>query len=227
LEDASDPTFRRELARDGIRDVSDFGDASFVYRVTVNNTVLDATGASATLAFGGIPDFAVARRDSPGNGDARLCSATPGCDGLFGTPSRRVEQLDWRREGNDELLGAGWSGRYPDRTRWASPRAELLLPLWRTDSLRLSITARPSPELSTMSTSGAPVLLELELNGRALGRRTVRGRWDRYEWELPSTVADTGLNQAFLNVLAGENGTDASTRERAVEVRVVTLSRRP
>jgi len=227
LEDASDMTLRRELARDGIRDISDVGDASFVYRVTVNNTVLDATGVSAMLAFGGIPDFAVARRNSAGDGVARLCSATLGYDGLFGDPSRRVEQLDWTRAGNDELLGAGWSNRYPDRTRWASTRAELLLPLWRTDSLHLSVTARSSTELSTMSTSGAPVLLELELNGHALGRRAVRASWGRYEWELPSTVAGTGLNQAFLNIFAGENGTDASTRERAIEVREIALSRRP
>ena len=227
LEDASEATLRRELARDDIRDISDIGDASVVYRMTVNSPVLNATGASATLVFGGIPDFAVARRDSAGDGGARVCTATLGYDGLFGDPSRRVEQIDWTRAGDDELLGAGWYGRYSNPTRWASTRAELLLPLWRTDSLRLSITARPSTEPSPLSMNGAPVLLELELNGQALGRHPVRGRWDRYEWELPSTVADTGLNQAFLNVLAGEDGTYASTRERAVEVRDVTLSRRP
>ena len=194
--------------------------------MTVNSPVLNETGASATLVFGGIPDFAVARRDSAGDGGARVCTATLGYDGLFGDPSRRVEQIDWTRAGDDELLGAGWYGRYSNPTRWASTRAELLLPLWRTDSLRLSITARPSTEPSPLSMNGAPVLLELELNGQALGRHPVRGRWDRYEWELPSTVADTGLNQAFLNVLAGEDGTYASTRERAVEVRDVTLTRR-
>ena len=227
LEESSEATLRRELARDNVRDVSDIGKASFVYRLTVNSEDLDATEAGATLVFGGIPDFAVARRDSASDGAARLCTATLGFDGLFGDPSRRVERLDWTRAGHDELLGAGWYGRDPDRTRWASTTAELLLPLWRTDSLRLSITARPSTARSPNSMNGAAALLELELNDQPLGRRVVRRRWHRYEWELPAAVADTGLNQAFLHVLAGEDGTQEPSGGRAVEVREITLSRQP
>lgn len=227
LEETSEATLRRELTLDNVPDVSDIGKASFVYRLTVNNAVLDATSAGATLVFGGVPDSAVARWDSASDGDARLCTATLGFDGFFGDPSRRLEQLDWTRAGHDELLGAGWYGRDPDLTRWASTTAELLLPLWRTDSLHLSITARPSTAPSPMSMKGTPVLLELELNDQALGRRAVRQGWDRYEWELPSAVADTGLNQAFLHVLAGQDGTQELSRGRALEVREITLSRRP
>ena len=247
LEGPSRATLRRELRLDDVEPASDIDGASFVYRLMVNNEASDATTANMTLVFGGIPDIAVARRSSYSDSDGagRVCTAMlgydglfgdpnrrtehidwtrTGHDGLFGDPNRRTEHIDWTRTGHDELLGVGWYGRRRSPTRRAATTAELLLPLWHSDSLRLAITARPAGAATHVGENEHGTL-ELEVNGQTIGRRAIRRRWNTYEWEVSDTFVHTGLNQVYLHVRPSADGIHEAGHERAIQVREITLTR--
>ena len=174
-----------------------------------------------TLVLGGIPDFAVARRIGPDAGTARICSATLGYDGLFGDPVRSVERLDWRCNGHDELLGHGWRGRYPDPLRRVTGTvAELLLPIWRRDTLRVSvIAARPE----WMSTDQLGVI-QLEVNGHMLEPHEISRNWTTYEWTIPASSVRQGMNRVSLHVSPVGVGPADASRPQGIRVRDIGLA---
>ena len=174
-----------------------------------------------TLVLGGIPDFAVARRTGSDTGTARICSATLGYDGLFGDPARPVERLDWRRNGHDELLGHGWQGRYPDRLRRvANTAAELLLPIWRRDALRVSVIAAP-PEWMPTDQLG---VIQLEVNGHVLERQKLSRSWTAYEWTIPVSSVRLGMNRVSLHVSPVDVGQADASRPQGIRVREIGLA---
>lgn len=179
------------------------------------------TAEATTLVFGGIPQVAVARRVGPDAGTARVCSATLGYDGLFGDPVRRVERLDWRRNGHDELLGYGWLGQYPNRLRRvADTTAELLLPVWRPAALRVSVVAAP-PEWMRNDQLG---VIELEVDGRRLDPREVSRGWTTYDWTIPASSVREGLNRVYLHVSPVDVDRRDASRPRGLRVREITLA---
>lgn len=179
------------------------------------------TAEATTLVFGGIPQVAVARRAGPAAGTARVCSATLGYDGLFGDPARRVERLDWRRNGHDELLGYGWRGRYPNRLRRVTDTtAELLLPVWRPAALRVSVVAAP-PEWMRNDQLG---VIELEVDGRRLDPLEVSRGWTTYDWTIPARSVREGLNRVYLHVSPVDVDPRDVNRPRGLRVREITLA---
>ena len=221
-------TIRDALAGVAVDNAAALSDSAYVYSLMVESTVSGETAADFALVFGGVPDFAVAYRGTPvgDEGSCRVCTATLGYDGLLGDPARKAEPIDWTRTGHDEMLGVGWSGRSPKPTRWAATTAELLLPLWRRDPLRLSIEARPD-DGPQAPPNMAPNTMELIVNGKPRGRQAIRRGWRRYEWELPSSILSAGLNQAFLHIRSprDSNGPDGPRRQQAIEVREITMTR--
>ena len=175
----------------------------------------------AMLVFGGVPQVAVARRSGADEGTARICTATLGYDGLFGDLSQRAERIDWQRNGYDEFLGDGWDGIYPERMRRiTSTTAELLLPIWRRDVLKLSVTAA-RPEWIPRDQLG---VIQLEIQGRMLESHPVSRGWTTYEWTIPAPSVDLGLNQLYLSVSPVDPPPEEANRRRGIRVREVNLS---
>ena len=181
-----------------------------VLRLTLGGARQEAI-ETTTLVLGGIPDFAVAGRTGPDAGTLRICSATLGYDGLFGDPTRRVEHLDWQRNGHDELLGHGWDGQYPDGLRRAAEAGdELLLPIWRRDALHVSVTAAP-PAWMQVDDFG---VIRLEANGQMLESHEMSRGWTAYQWTIPADSVRQGMNRVSLHLALAAKGPDDAGRPR-------------
>ena len=190
------------------------------YRLTLEDPTTAVAVAEATLVFGGVPRFALAKQEASDGGAVRMCSATLGFDGLFHDSTHRVEVLNWQRDGEYELLGDGWYRRGADDLLWTTNSAELLLPFWRIGSLRVSVEAStpdwvPDGELGTVS---------LRMNGREFSRQPLSRGWALYEWDVPRTALREGLNQVYLTVSSVHQQPEGLGPTLGIGVREVRLS---
>jgi hypothetical protein len=103
------------------------------------------------------------------------------------------ENLTMRAGANDTLfLGEGWSAAdvVGDRTyRWAtSTSATLSVPRWGRRDRTIAFIAAPMP----------PQTMQVALNGAILGKVTMRGGWQRYEFAAPASTWRDGSNDVEL-----------------------------
>jgi hypothetical protein len=114
---------------------------------------------------------------------------------FLGDPARPYGRVDVGTD-DDVFVVSGWHAPERDGAtsfRWASQRAELLVPLDHRADLRVQVRVRP------FTPPGRPAQrLRIDVNGRAGGEWTLDGDWQTIEYVAPEAVWRAGVNRVVL-----------------------------
>lgn len=142
------------------------------------------------LAFGGLPDVAMARWDGAGEAPALY-----GLDlvGQLEPNDDRTDRLHIARDHQQFFLGAGWSPINGDEAGGFSvtvgAQSEILLPCEAGACSTIDLQLWPTSD-------GDPIALIV--NGVSLPPQPMRSGWGWYRWTVPATALRAGMNSLVL-----------------------------
>jgi hypothetical protein len=149
-----------------------------------------------------------------------------GANAFLGDPARPYGRVDLGTD-DEVFVASGWHAQERDGAtsfRWASQRAELLVPLDHRAELRVQIRARP------FTPPGRPAQrLRVDVNGHDLGEATLDGDWQTVEYVAPRAVWRAGVNRVVLTFAAETRPVDAAmggdTRSLSAQVDYVRVQK--